>query len=568
MSEEVVLLEAEQVTESGAIASSDVVDRLIAAYQYDRARIDQVVEMTSSEVFTSVAHHFYEGNANEDRGRVTLSGAAAQLFERAGAVAHLKACYWQQAMALTDVYDAMPQKRRDEWNAMIRHPLGTKKHRDAKEFETQPIPEFEEQTVRSTLQGLLLSRSTFFAERVDGIFQALSRTHVTNCPEGFNRRMILTGITSMYGGTDRVGYINDLRVVVAKFMGRDEPKWHASSGIVATAKHQRGQWLAVDGGAIRIRCYLNGNAHLEVHPDIAWRLNVVLAQLHPAAIPSQFRAKPKKVSKEWQVLKRPLPFAVIECLSALEQANEFIPTEPSYANGWSKHCRRNIKNAVQFRFGYGQDTGGLAEAKQVLEGLGGVQVSNKSGTYWQFDYEPTDVLNEVRASGCLPDQKSHQFYATQERMAKRVEEFAMDGATPSTNWLEPSAGTGGLANFMPKDRTLCVEISELHCKVLAAKGFLVSRADFLSMPVDTKFDRVVMNPPFSDGRWQAHVQHAAAMVAPSGRLVAILPSGARSRLQLDGFNLAWHGPYSNEFPGVSVDVVILVADLAEDQAAA
>lgn len=49
--------------------------------------------------------------------------------------------------------------------------------------------------------------------------------------------------------------------------------------------------------------------------------------------------------------------------------------------------------------------------------------------------------------------------------------------------------------------TTCVEISELHAKVLQAKGFAnVINADFIEWAVSApKFDRVVMNP-FSDGR--------------------------------------------------------------------
>ena len=134
-----------------------------------------------------------------------MASSAAQMFGKEGAVAALDAAYWAKAMALTDVYDAMPQKRREEWNEAIRE---------------HKTPAFEEETVRATLEDLLMSRSRFFAERVDGIFRALSGEHVTNAPQGFGKRMILTGITSHYYAHERVGYINDLRAVIARFMGR------------------------------------------------------------------------------------------------------------------------------------------------------------------------------------------------------------------------------------------------------------------------------------------------------------------------------------------------------------
>ena len=96
------------------------------------------------------------------------------------------------------------------------------------------------------------------------------------------------------------------------------------------------------------------------------------------------------------------------------------------------------------------------------------------------------------------------------------------------------------------------------CRRLRAQGetipilMLTARGD----PVD----RIIMNPPFSEGRWQAHTQHAATMVKPGGRLVAILPASAKGKDLLPGFDCTWHGPYDNEFPGTSVSVVILKAD--------
>ncbi|MNH18893.1 hypothetical protein D3C79_786140 [compost metagenome] len=67
-----------------------------------------------------------------------------------------------------------------------------------------------------------------------------------------------------------------------------------------------------------------------------------------------------------------------------------------------------------------------------------------------------------------------------------------------------------------------------------------------------------MNPPFSDGRWQAHVEHAATMCG--GRLVAILPASAKNKFTLTGFTCEWSQVFDNEFDGASVSVVILKAD--------
>src|SRR5690606_33951228 len=111
---------------------------------------------------------------------------------------------------LTDVLDCMPQARRDEWNESIR------KH---------ATPTFAAHVVFATLSELLASRQRFFAERVDGIFRSLSGNHVTNSPTGFRKRMILEHVTDtwMHSCSSKAGVIDDLRKVVARFMGRDEP---------------------------------------------------------------------------------------------------------------------------------------------------------------------------------------------------------------------------------------------------------------------------------------------------------------------------------------------------------
>ncbi|MEF8689850.1 UNVERIFIED_CONTAM: PLxRFG domain-containing protein [Comamonas sp. A-3] len=51
------------------------------------------------------------------------------------------------------------------------------------------------------------------------------------------------------------------------------------------------------------------------------------------------------------------------------------------------------------------------------------------------------------------------------------------------------------------------------------------------------YDRIVMNPPFSDGRDIQHVQHAYTLLRPGGRIVAIMGEGAffQSNKRAEGF---------------------------------
>lgn len=539
MNAEVAVLTGEE-TAFFAPAPTDLIDGLLAEYRARRLQIDQLAAVVSGSL-GNVMRYFLEGNAGNEQ--VHRSLYVDRLFKVDGAVHALDAAYWSKLLSLTDIYEFMPQERKNKWNKQIKYPAGIRnrqRYEDREKWESEPLPAFEESTVRPTIHGLLAARASFLAEKVDGIFRSLSGNHVTNAPEAFGKRMIIAGVLTGYGtwAYERVGYLHDLRCVIAKFMGRDEPKNQGpTQSLVDEAKHRHGKWVVCDGGALKIRVYKCGTAHMEVHPDMAWRLNQILAYLHPTAIPAEFRQKPKRKAKDVPVMGRPLPFAVLELLSARQYPNAGPGRERVFCFGHDA-----------------KDQGAVyAEACRVLESIGGTRKDN----HYEFDYSYREVLHEILTSGCIPDVKSHQFYPTPAALAHRVIELAE--IRPEHSCLEPSAGQGGLADLMPKDRTACVEVSATHCKVLEAKGHRVWPGDFLVME-HTPFDRVVMNPPFSDGRWQAHLQHAADMVTPGGRLVAILPSTAKRSTVLPGFDLEWVGPLSNQFPGVSVEVVILVAN--------
>lgn len=537
------ILAADAPAEFFAPCSTDLIDGLIAQYRGMRTRIEQIGAMVTGETAGAMSY-FLEGN--QDRANRCGSPSVERLFDVKGALAALNSAYWSKAMQLTDVLDYMPQARREEWR---------------KSISEQSCPPFEESTVRDTLLDLLNKRGQFLAERVDGIFRNLSGEHVTNSPAAFGKRMILAGITNSYYCTERVGYINDLRAVIAKFMGRDDPKWNASAEIVSAARHRHGEWVTIDGGALRLRCYLKGTAHLEVHPDIAWRLNQILASLYPRAIPPEFRTKPKKAHKEFQMIGRPLPFAVISALTDLEPATRLEKnTGPDH---WRcEYTRIKIANSVQFRYSCDHDKAVRAEAERVLAYIGGVKVTNdRGGSFYQFDYDPSDVLTEIVCSGCIPDQKAHQFYPTPDLVAKVAVEMAQIGETDTV--LEPSAGQGDLAGLLPSDQTTCVEISPLHCAILKARGFNTIEADFLKWAATApQFDRVVMNPPFSEGRALAHVEAASTLVKRGGRLVAILPASFKGKDVLPGWAVEWSRVFDNEFAGTSVSVVILLAEAA------
>lgn len=514
-----------------APVSSDLVDGLVGQYQQMRARVEHVAELVSSETAGALPY-FFEGNRG---GHERYYPSATDVFKLPGAIAALNAAYWSKALSLTDVLDCMPQKRRDEW------------HKTISEHTT---PDFEETTVRATITEMLGMRAQFLAERVDGIFRGLSGEHVTNAPEAFGKRMIVANVLGGYGYAEHrtCGLINDLRAVVAKFMGRDEPKWSATADLVNVLKGNWGEWVPVDGGTIRIRLYRKGTAHLEVHPDMAWRLNQILAHMHPLAIPAEFRQKPKRKPKDFVMMGRPLPFAVLDLLGGMAPAIRV-----------TNHGRREaVPMTLTLGGRHSLDKAVSQAAVRVIEAIGGVFV--KDGGYYQFDYEPGAVVASIVASGCIPDQQAHQFYPTPAAVGEAAVDWSAIGTEHTV--LEPSAGQGALADLLPKERTTCIEIAPLHCDILRAKGYAVHQADFIawadSQAVDgQRFDRIVMNPPFSEGRAQLHTERAYGLLKPGGMLVAVLPSGLRGKDIFPGCE--WSRLYQNEFAGTSVDVVLLRA---------
>ncbi|WP_440063900.1 DUF3560 domain-containing protein [Streptosporangium sp. OZ121] len=108
---------------------------------------------------------------------------------------------------------------------------------------------------------------------------------------------------------------------------------------------------------------------------------------------------------------------------------------------------------------------------------------------------------------------------------------------PGMTVLEPSAGAGALlrAAAVGLGATVdCVELAPQLVAFLRDSGHArrVLHSDFLTVDrdlLDPAYDRVVMNPPFSDGQDVAHVAYALSFVKPGGYLVAVMSNGVTFR---------------------------------------
>ena len=124
-------------------------------------------------------------------------------------------------------------------------------------------------------------------------------------------------------------------------------------------------------------------------------------------------------------------------------------------------------------------------------------------------------------------QEETQFYPTPTSVAKHVVELAE--IEEGNSVLEPSAGWGNLLDpINVKCDILAVEPLMENSNVLRKKGYnhCVTTFEEFAEHNTQKFDRVVMNPPFSGQRDIKHVWMAYNLLKPGGVLVAIISENA------------------------------------------
>lgn len=498
-------------------------DGLLTSHAQERIAIRQVVEFHKSN---RALDYFFDAAKAKDQSHAKHS--IDLLLDEDAAAKALDATYWARAINLTDVLDVMPADDRNKWHDSIQR------------HETPP---FVREAVYTTIEDLLLRREEFFCQRIDGLFRKLSGNHVTNVPEGFSKRMILENLYSSFSNTidyHRKEYIHDLRVIVATFMGRAASSEDATRlALLEIIAGQRfGIWHDFDGHAFRVRIYKKGTAHIEVHPGIAYRMNAVLAKLHPMAIPAQFRTV-APAAKEYALQDDLLPDHTVAYLAKMQGAwrhgQDWLISHP-YATSKGGSFDR-----------------GRGHAEALFQQLGGVP---NGRTSWKFDYDPTKALQEMLRTGRVPDE-SYQFFETQPPLVDDIIDRAE--IEPHHVVLEPSAGRGAILQAIPSERRICVEVSSLRCAILRAKGYVPIQADFLNlMPSTGRVDRIVMNPPFSKGRAKEHVRHAATYwLKPDGRLVAVLPASLRDQVIAKGWRHSYSEILRDRFPGTGVAVVLL-----------
>jgi hypothetical protein len=159
------------------------------------------------------------------------------------------------------------------------------------------------------------------------------------------------------------------------------------------------------------------------------------------------------------------------------------------------------------------------EVNKILELLGGKW--NRSAKCHIFQDNIAKQLKEALEEGKIIDKKkTYQFFETPEAVVKQMIGFA--AILDSDDILEPSAGHGAIAKHLPK-RSVLIEIDNEKCGKLKELGFNPICQDFLTY-TEKKFNKIIMNPPFTSGQDASHILHAYSLLKKGGVIVTIAPS--------------------------------------------
>lgn len=157
------------------------------------------------------------------------------------------------------------------------------------------------------------------------------------------------------------------------------------------------------------------------------------------------------------------------------------------------------------------------KAKQIL----------KKASYLEPTPEVQAKIKEIELY--LKYSSINDFFPTPKKVADAVAQFT-NFIYSGFNILEPSAGTGNLANAIKSKYTVytddvkldCIEVNYELAEYLKSKSYNVFNCDFLEFKTNKKYDLIIMNPPFKD--LLNHLNKALELLKPNGQLLCIVPN--------------------------------------------
>ena len=228
-------------------------------------------------------------------------------------------------------------------------------------------PPFESEHIEAFLSFYNGNIGEVFARKVYSVFQSLSRYHKSNSPFHFGRRLIFTYVHNDGCMSYNHRAIPELLECVCTIMGRTSS--HLYDDIARKLIANTGKTMAVDGNAILMRSFKNGNVHAWLHPDVAAKMNKILAT---------------------------------HCGLTLGSARNF---------DYRKQRDKGSASLVQVTLSDGERRN-LADARVTKEGdlwrvsrcdrLAPYAKKQDGVTLW-FDFDPSPIIDEMVTNGVVPD---------------------------------------------------------------------------------------------------------------------------------------------------------------------
>lgn len=154
-------------------------------------------------------------------------------------------------------------------------------------------------------------------------------------------------------------------------------------------------------------------------------------------------------------------------------------------------------------------------------------------------------------------------FQTPDALADRM--VSLVGLLDGTRVLEPSAGLGRIYRAIRRVSDCPVSLVEvapqcasvLYRETENDRHCTLHQRDFLEWEPDSKFDVILMNPPFKQGTDIRHIDHALTMLAPGGTLVSLCYAGIRQQKR---FGDVWEVLPAHTFKseGTRADVALAI----------
>jgi len=155
---------------------------------------------------------------------------------------------------------------------------------------------------------------------------------------------------------------------------------------------------------------------------------------------------------------------------------------------------------------------------------------NRSAKAHVFQGDAGDRLDEIIVTGSVEKPKDFDFFPTPEALGREV--VALADLQPGMFVFEPNAGDGALVKIISETNYVdAMELVEARAKLIPINDNVrsVVVGDFLTATPHPRYDRAVLNPPFSKQQDILHVLHALKFLKPGGKLVAIMSSSVTFR---------------------------------------